>query len=326
MPGFGPAAELLLFRQKDRKPLTPSSASSMRTDAVERAAQLAVLKQGPLEDKSVRPWGQTAGVGHRGTGKSDSEQLLGGMMGEKLLHDFFRIATTVLVLSLLSVPTFVWGQTVKAYVDRNPVMADETLRLVVEAEGVSSSDAPSLQSLEENFALLGTSHSQQMSIINGRTSSVTRWVTTLAPKRTGMLTIPAIQVGNHSSLPLAITVKDPGQATGADAQRDIYLEAEVDSHFPYVQGQVLLTLRLMSAVSLQEGKLDDPEIDWGMIERVGKDASFETVRDGRRYHVTERRYAITPQKAGEQFIPPVLLSGAIPDERSQRLPLENFFV
>ncbi len=231
----------------------------------------------------------------------------------------------VLLLGALSGPTSVWAQSVKAYVDRNPVMADETLRLVVEAEGVSSSDAPSLQALEENFSLLGTSHSQQMSIINGRTSSVTRWVTTLAPKRIGMFTIPAIQVGNRSSLPLSVTVKDPRQATGADAQRDIFLEAEVDSHFPYVQGQVLLTLRLMSAVSLQEGKLDDPDIEWGMLERVGKDASFETVRDGRRYHVTERRYAITPQKAGEQIIPPVLLSGAIPDERSQRLPLENFF-
>ena len=231
----------------------------------------------------------------------------------------------ILALGGLVLTSTVSAQSVKAYVDRNPVMADETFRLVVEAEGVSSSDAPSLQSLEENFALLGTSHSQQMSIINGRTSSVTRWVTTLAPKRTGMLTIPTIQVGNRSSLPLSITVKDPSQATGAEAQRDIFLEAEVDSYFPYVQGQVLLTLRLMSAVSLQEGKLDDPEIEWGMVERVGKDASFETVRDGRRYHVTERRYAITPQKAGAQIIPPVLLSGAIPDERSQRLPLDNFF-
>ena len=120
-------------------------------------------------------------------------------------------------------------------------------------------------------------------------------------------------------------MKDPAQATGADAQRDIFLEAEVDSHFPYVQGQVLLTLRLMSAVSLQEGKLDDPDIEWGMIERVGKDSSFETVRDGRRYHVTERRFAITPQKAGAQIISSVLLSGSIPDERSQRLPLQNFF-
>ena len=84
----------------------------------------------------------------------------------------------ILALGGLVLTSTVSAQSVKAYVDRNPVMADETFRLVVEAEGVSSSDAPSLQSLEENFALLGTSHSQQMSIINGRTSSVTRWVTT----------------------------------------------------------------------------------------------------------------------------------------------------
>lgn len=204
-------------------------------------------------------------------------------------------------------------------------MADETFQLVVEAQGVSSSEAPNWQSLEENFSLLGTNHSQQMSIMNGQTSSVTRWVTTLAPKRTGTFTIPSIQVGSASSHPLKITVKEPGQITRADPQRNVFLEAEVDSHFPYVQGQVLLTLRLVSAVSLQEGKLDDPEIEWGMVERVGKDTSFETIREGRRYQVTERRYAITPQKAGPQIIPPVLLSGSIPDERSRRSSLEEFF-
>ena len=210
------------------------------------------------------------------------------------------------------------AQSVKAYIDRNPVMADETFRLVVEAQGASSSDAPNLQRLKENFDLLGTSHSKQMSIINGQTSSVTRWVTTLAPKRTGTFTIPSIQVGSASSHPLNITVKKPSQITRADPQRDVFLEAEVDSHNPYVQGQVLLTLRLVSAVSLQEGKLDDPGIEWGMVERVGKDTSYETIREGRRYQVTERRYAITPQKAGPQIIPPVLLSGTIPDKRSRR--------
>ncbi len=235
------------------------------------------------------------------------------------------MAIVVLIFGLLSGPSLVWGQSVKAYVDRNPVMVDETFRLVVEGEGVSSSGEPDLQMLEENFALLGTSHSQQMSIINGRTSSVTRWTTTLAPKRTGMLTIPAIRVGNHSTLPLSITVKESTQATGTDTQRDIFLEAEVDTHVPYVQGQVLLTLRLVSAVSLQEGKLDDPEIEWGMVERVGKDTSYETTRNGRRYQVTERRYAITPQKAGTQVIPPVLLSGSIPDERSGGSTLDQFF-
>jgi hypothetical protein len=231
----------------------------------------------------------------------------------------------ILALGGLVLTSTVSAQSVKAYVDRNPVMEDETFRLVVEAEGASSSDAPNLQSLEENFSLLGTSHNQQMSIINGQTSSVTRWVTTLAPKRTGTFTIPSIQVGKGSSRPLNIIVKEPSQITGDNPQRDVFLEAEVDSHSPYIQGQVLLTLRLVSAVSLQEGKLDDPEIQWGMVERVGKDTSYETIRRGRRYQVTERRYAITPQKAGPQIIPPVLLSGSIPDQRPQRSTLEEFF-
>ena len=258
-------------------------------------------------------------------GMRDSDQLTVGMIGEKYLKELFKMAIVVFVISLLSVPSSVLAQSVKAYVDRNPVMADETLQLVVEAQGVSSGDAPNLKNLEKDFSLMGTSHSQQMSIINGRTSSVTRWVTRLAPKRVGSLTIPSIQVGSGSSLPLTLTVKEPSQAKGATPQKDIFLEAEVDSQTPYVQGQVLLTLRLVSAVSLQEGKLADPEIEWGMIERVGKDATFETIRNGRRFQVTERRYAITPQKVGPQVIPPVLLSGEIPDKGSSRLPFEDFF-
>ena len=64
MPGFGPAAEILLFRQKDPKPLTPRLALSELTDAGVRGAdQLAVLRQGPQNILSVRPWCQAAGVG-----------------------------------------------------------------------------------------------------------------------------------------------------------------------------------------------------------------------------------------------------------------------
>jgi len=49
LPGFAPAGEALLFRQNDQKPLTPRLASLERTDAsLRRAAQLALLKQGPL--------------------------------------------------------------------------------------------------------------------------------------------------------------------------------------------------------------------------------------------------------------------------------------
>jgi hypothetical protein len=63
LPGLGPAAEALLFRQKDPKPLTPCSAESEGTAARGRADQLAALRQGPQEQKSVRPRGRPAGVG-----------------------------------------------------------------------------------------------------------------------------------------------------------------------------------------------------------------------------------------------------------------------
>jgi hypothetical protein len=71
MPGFVPAAELLLFRQKDPKPLTPRLARSEgKTADLRRADQLAELvlslveglKQGPPADKNFPPLGQTAGV------------------------------------------------------------------------------------------------------------------------------------------------------------------------------------------------------------------------------------------------------------------------
>jgi hypothetical protein len=63
-PGFGPAAEVLLLRQKDPKPLTPRPFLSDWTDAKARkAGQLARLRQGPPLDEGVRPWGRAAGVG-----------------------------------------------------------------------------------------------------------------------------------------------------------------------------------------------------------------------------------------------------------------------
>ena len=57
LPGFVPAAEPLLFRQKWPKPVTPRLVSCGRRDAsLRRADQLATLIQGPPGNESVPPW------------------------------------------------------------------------------------------------------------------------------------------------------------------------------------------------------------------------------------------------------------------------------
>ncbi len=56
MPGFAPAVEVLFFREKDQKPVTPRPAALDGTDAsLRRAGQLAALIQGPPDDLRVHP-------------------------------------------------------------------------------------------------------------------------------------------------------------------------------------------------------------------------------------------------------------------------------
>ena len=76
MPGFGPAAEALLFRQKDPKPLTPRPVSLNGTDAnFRRAGQLGALTQGPPIHESVHPWVWTAGVSQQRKRRADNKVL-----------------------------------------------------------------------------------------------------------------------------------------------------------------------------------------------------------------------------------------------------------
>ena len=72
IPYFTPLGMVLLFRQKDpttvalfetRHAQTPRPVTSEWADASHgRAGQLAVLKQGPPRDESVRPEGRVVGV------------------------------------------------------------------------------------------------------------------------------------------------------------------------------------------------------------------------------------------------------------------------
>ena len=79
LPGIAPAGEALLLWQKDPKPVTPRLAPLERADVrLRRADQLAPLKQGPPTDKSVLPFGQTAGVGLGGTNMCSATYVWAG--------------------------------------------------------------------------------------------------------------------------------------------------------------------------------------------------------------------------------------------------------
>jgi len=199
----------------------------------------------------------------------------------------------------------------EAHVDRTRIAAGDTVGLLL--RGRSLQVAPDLAPLQEDFDVLDVRRSQRTTIVNGQRDSSTDWHVTLAPRRTGRLTIPALEAGSAASAPLALDVSDASQSApghgSANGPRSVFVEAEVDDTTPYVQGKVLLTVRIHHDGSLIDGALFDPQVTGAVVERAGEDTTFQREVDGQLYHVIERQYAVFPQHSGELHIPPLVFEG-----------------
>lgn len=217
-----------------------------------------------------------------------------------------------------------WSQTLNADVDRNSIGEGETLQLILTARGADDGQSPDVEPLRKDFDILGTHQTSRIQLTNGHTDSSREWRFVLAPKRSGTLTIPALTLGALRSHPLTVTVNKMGN--GANGKhRDVLLEASVDTTSPYVQAQVVLTLRLLHSVPLREAALGKLELAEAVVERLGDDVNFQVERDGKRFEGIERRYAIFPQRSGSLTIPPILMTAKVPDKRSRGVdPLDPF--
>lgn len=199
----------------------------------------------------------------------------------------------------------------KATVDRNVINEGETFRLIIESD-----DDPDLTPLEALFNVLGTSSSNQVRIINGSMSSTSQLFITLSPKQSGRLIIPALTAGKDKTRAIEITVRKAGSTANAGG-RDVFIEAEVSSAKPYVQSQVIYTVRLYHAADIRDGGLSQPAMDDVVIERLGNDKTFRATVKGRDYQVTERKYALFPQASGRITIPSTVFSGQVVDSRGR---------
>lgn len=123
---------------------------------------------------------------------------------------FLYLALTLLPLLT---PLPLWAN-LEATVDRTRIESDETFVLTLTTDKTKMFSSPDIQPLEQDFVILGRNQSSQTSIINGQSSSSTRWNYTLAPRREGTLTIPAIRLGKEVSQPISIEVFPSGASAG----------------------------------------------------------------------------------------------------------------
>ncbi len=208
-----------------------------------------------------------------------------------------------------------------AQIDRSVINEGETFTLHLTGE-----EEPDLEVLKKDFQILGTSKNSQVKIINGKMTSSSQRIVTLMPKRTGSLVIPPIAFAGKRTNSITLIVKPARAQSDIGGNKSIFLEVSTDIVESYVQQQIIYSIKLFSAIEMIEASLSPPAITDAVVERLGNDVVYQTTIDGRRYRVTERRYALFPQKSGSLVIPSTLFNGNIADGRQASAdPFNRFF-
>ncbi|TJY59461.1 protein BatD [Sinimarinibacterium sp. CAU 1509] len=230
------------------------------------------------------------------------------------------LASTGIVAALMLCLSTSAFADVSAELDRDYIGPGDTVQLNLTHEGRTSDD-PDLSPLKKDFDILGTSSGSSFQIINGSISAHKQVQVTLSPKHQGTLQIPALSWAGESSQPLQLTVSDSGASSGDDANSNtsqhVFLTSTLDTPRPYVQAPTVLTVKLYTDLALQQASLDLPTSDAVVVEQLGKDVQTTEMRNGHRYQVVERRYALFPQHSGAIRLDGPVLDAQVQDTRSR---------
>ncbi|WP_111976585.1 BatD family protein [Algibacillus agarilyticus] len=212
------------------------------------------------------------------------------------------------LLTLISLTSHAATQVI-ASVDRNPIIANESVDLLVRVNEHVSNNALDTSALNKDFRVIGNSTSTETRIVNGQTTRITSFTVRLMPKKAGTLIIPALTINGAASTPINLQVQP--QNTQQQQTQDIFVEASVSNNEVWLHQQIKYTVKLYLGLQLERGSLSQPELPGAIIEQVGKDRESEQLSNGRRFHVIERDYAITPQRSGEFTLASPVFNGEV---------------
>ncbi len=215
-----------------------------------------------------------------------------------------------LLLLLSFAPADVLAAQISVSFDRNPVGLDESFQIIFTANDTPDND-PDFSPLEQDFDILGSSQSSNSTWVNNQSSKTIQWTVNVMAKHPGSLVVPAVKFGADVSQPGSILVTQATANKAVDTDDDLFLEVEATPQSPYVQSQVLYTVRLYRRVEIAQAGLSEPELGDAVIEKLGDDSNYNTQINGVNYLVTERKYAIFPQKSGSVTIKPLVLTAEV---------------
>ena len=257
-------------------------------------------------------------------------------MREQVIIPFAWHFITAFILLFCSLS--LWAK-VTVEVDSPQVTQGQPFRLIITNDSYSQS-IPDITPLQQDFIISGSEQSTSVTAINNKIQSETRWIIYLETNKIGKLVIPSLNIGGQLTKEIPITVS-PATANGntsptpptfsprkktksipqspSDISEDVMLTAEVDLKKPYLNQQVLYTMRLLNSRRLVDVEFVPPTVKDALMFPLGDSNRYEISEQGKRYAVEEQRYAVFPLKSGAITITPPKFSALIYDGFPQRI-------
>jgi hypothetical protein len=217
-------------------------------------------------------------------------------------------------------------------IDPSPVTMNETFQLTLTQSGTQAAGVPDLTVLQKDFLILGTARQISYSVINGQSSMNSQWVVTLKPTKTGVLSIPPIKIGSEHSSPMTINIEASTnkQAVAPDNQKEtnlgdqsLVLKTSVDQSKPFVNQEIILTVKLYNSKRLLDAEYQAPQADDALILPLGDAKRYQTEQNGTNYVVEEQQYAVFPQKSGVLKIKSPTFTALVYDFNPQRVKAQD---
>ena len=216
---------------------------------------------------------------------------------------------------------------ITARVDRTSLAVGEQLLLTVTIMGeVPNLPPPNVSSMQD-FVVVSSSTSRQVSVVNGKMSSEGVFTYILQPLRAGLLTIPPIGVAIEGQLyetaPIKVEVSGgatpappvnenvPAPTPDTSEEQNLFVEADVDNPNPYLGQQIIYIFRFYQAADFPlsiSGRLDyqAPAFTDFWSQTLAQPQYTTRIR-GRSYTVTEVQTALFPAGLNAITIEPARL-------------------
>lgn len=218
---------------------------------------------------------------------------------------------TRLLVLLLACGCLAAHAQVELEVRPDPAVLNQSMELRFRVPAVVE-EAPDFSPLAALFDIVKTSSQSSQFALNGRVERSTTYVLEVMPKRSGKVVIPALSFGGARSPARQIEIREEPLPSDSGAAPDFVVEALVSTTTPYVQQQVIYTVRALFAVQVSSPRLTPVSASGdAVVKQLGDGRQISETRDGRSYEGFEMKYALFPQASGTLRLAPAVVTAEV---------------